>query len=131
MSSKGLTPKQELFIGYYLGEANYNSTEAARLAKYKGSNHTLEQIGYENLRKPGIKGAIDSKLQEIAEKADITTQWVVEKTKKIIAQAEEIEQPGPAISGLNLLAKYTGGFDKANDGVNINNIHVSITKHGE
>jgi len=53
-----LRGKQKAFINAYLGEANFNATEAARLAKYKGNDATLGQVGYENLRKPEIKKAI-------------------------------------------------------------------------
>jgi len=56
-----LTTKQELFIASYL--ENFNATEAATKAGYRGSNATLRSVGSENLTKPNIKAAI---AQEIA-----------------------------------------------------------------
>ena len=58
-----LTGKQAAFIDYYLGEANFNATEAARRAGYSGDDNTLSVIGFENLRKPNIDEAIQKRLQ--------------------------------------------------------------------
>ena len=54
MDKKKLTTKQQRFVDFYDG----NATEACRKAGYKGSKHTLEQVAYENLRKPEIVAAI-------------------------------------------------------------------------
>ncbi len=59
---EGLTYKQRLFVDAYLGRANGNATEAARLAGYKGSEVTLASVGYENLRKPQIAARIEARL---------------------------------------------------------------------
>lgn len=59
-----LTAKQKLFVAAYLEVLN--ATEAARLASYKGNDVTLAAVGYENLRKPQIKAAIDAALHERA-----------------------------------------------------------------
>jgi hypothetical protein len=56
-SKARLTGKQEAFISFYL--KNPNAANAARLAGYKGDPHTLEQVAYENLRKPVIRAEID------------------------------------------------------------------------
>lgn len=58
----GLTLKQRQFINAYLGEANGNATEAARIAGYA---KPAEQ-GYENLRKPQIRSTLDARLTESA-----------------------------------------------------------------
>jgi|GEM_PF-4658436 len=60
------TEKQRQFVLAYIGEARFNATEAARLAKYDGSDETLRAIGYENLTKPHIRAAIDEILEEHA-----------------------------------------------------------------
>ena len=57
MDKNKLTTKQQRFVDFYDG----NATEACRKAGYKGSNHTLEQVAYENLRKPEIVSAIESR----------------------------------------------------------------------
>jgi phage terminase small subunit len=57
-----LTIKQDLFVTHYI--ETLNATEAARRSGYKGSDNTLGVIGYENLRKPKIREAIDKILEE-------------------------------------------------------------------
>lgn len=64
----GLTYKQRLFVSYYLGTANGNATEAARLAGYA----IPKAQGTENLAKPAIRAAIDAKLTGPALAADET-----------------------------------------------------------
>lgn len=65
-----MTPKQLAYAEAYLGEARFNKTEAARLAKYKGNRVTLAAIGYENFKKPHIQAYIQKRLQESAMSAD-------------------------------------------------------------
>lgn len=54
-----LTLKQRKFCLAYVGEANGNGIEAARLAGYKGNDVTLGAVAYENLRKPQIARFIE------------------------------------------------------------------------
>lgn len=49
-----LSLKMRTFCLAYVGEANGNGTEAARIAGYKGNDVTLAAVGSENLRKPQI-----------------------------------------------------------------------------
>jgi phage terminase small subunit len=58
-----LTAKQQAFINHYL--TTWNATEAARRAQYKGDDATLAAVGYENLRKPHIRSAIDERMREL------------------------------------------------------------------
>lgn len=67
-SGPNLTDKQRLFVEYYI--QCLNATEAARLAGYQGDDVTLASIGYENLRKPQIRAAIDQRLKEYHLSAD-------------------------------------------------------------
>lgn len=60
--NRGLTLKQQLFVDAYLGEANGNATEAARIAGYASPRIQ----GSENLTKPDIRAAIDSRLAQSA-----------------------------------------------------------------
>jgi phage terminase small subunit len=57
------TGLQLAFIDAYVGEAKFNTTEAARLAGYKGNGVTLAAVGYENLRKPQIAEEIKARLE--------------------------------------------------------------------
>lgn len=59
LQPRELTLKQRLFVQYYCGKARGNGTEAARLAGYAGSDETLGVVGFENIRNPRIKEAIN------------------------------------------------------------------------
>jgi phage terminase small subunit len=61
-----LTVKQKNFIAAYLTSANFNATEAARLAGYEGDDVTLASVGYENLRKPQILEQVRASMRERA-----------------------------------------------------------------
>ena len=58
---KPLTPKERLFVHYFLGEANHNASEAARLAGYLRPG----QYGHELLKKPEIRAAVDAKIETV------------------------------------------------------------------
>jgi phage terminase small subunit len=58
-----LTRKQQKFVSAYTSTSLFNGKESAREAGYKGNDHTLTQVGSENLSKPHIKAAI-SKIME-------------------------------------------------------------------
>lgn len=54
-----------MFVDSYLSNG-FNATEAARKAGYKGNDHTLSTVGYENLRKPEIAIEVQGRLNEAA-----------------------------------------------------------------
>lgn len=60
-----LSLKQEKFVAAYVGPANGNATEAARLAGYKGTAKTLASVGSENLAKPEIAEAVAAYRTEV------------------------------------------------------------------
>jgi phage terminase small subunit len=55
-----LTPKEELFINFYLGEARLNGAEAARRAGY--SEGYARQIACELLAKPHVRAQVNAYL---------------------------------------------------------------------
>jgi len=59
-----LTIKQQSFINHYLANGG-NGTQAARSAKYKGSDNTLAAVAKENIRKPHIKEFLDKAIAEL------------------------------------------------------------------
>lgn len=63
MSEVRLTPKQVLFVDYYIANGG-NGTQAAEDAGYKGSRETLAAVAYENLNKPHIKAEIERRLSQ-------------------------------------------------------------------
>ena len=70
-----LTDKEFLFANYYIGEAQFNATEAAKSAGY--SERSARQIGYENLTKPYIQAYIQDKTETNLEKLGITQERVI------------------------------------------------------
>jgi hypothetical protein len=61
-----LTPKQALFVDYYL--QSFNATDAARRAGYKGNDKTLGVMGGENLKKPCIQAALQKRFGKVLAK---------------------------------------------------------------
>ena len=68
-----LTPKQLLFVEFYVQNAN-NGTAAARAAGYKGSTATLGAVAHENLNKPHVWDEISRRRTEIRKRMEISTQ---------------------------------------------------------
>lgn len=68
-----LTTKQEKFVAAYIGRANGNATESARLAGYTGSENTLKSVGNENMTKPDILAEIE-KMRDQVRKDGIAVQ---------------------------------------------------------
>lgn len=62
-----LTNKQRAFVEHYLatGDAQWNATEAAKLAGYKGSRTTLAVSGSRLLRNANVQEHIRVRLQEM------------------------------------------------------------------
>lgn len=59
-----LNERQQRFVLAYDG----NATEAARKAGYEGDSNTLGVTGFELLRNPNIKTAIDARMAEVKRK---------------------------------------------------------------
>ena len=57
-----LTQKQRKFVDAYLGEANGNGVEAAKIAGYEGGN--LSVVACVTLKKPNVRLAIDERTKD-------------------------------------------------------------------
>jgi phage terminase small subunit len=79
--NKPLTDKQKAFVTHYCGDAKWDATKAAVLAKY--SKKTARQIGSQNLSKLNIQAEIKKKQQSLQKKADITADEVIQELKAI------------------------------------------------
>jgi hypothetical protein len=64
-----LKGKQPAFVDFYF-ICDFNGTEAARRAGYKGSDNTLAAVAYENLRKPHIAAEIQRRIKTRGMEAD-------------------------------------------------------------
>lgn len=90
MSYESLEGKRKLFVDYYLGQANCNKTEAARLAGYKFPG----QEGHRLCKDPEIKEAIEGRLREIAlDEAEILAR-VAEQARCDMADFIEVDETG-------------------------------------
>lgn len=68
-----MTPKQKRFVQEYL--IDLNATQAAIRAGY--SSKRADAIGYENLRKPEIRSALEKAQERLAEEAGIAAAQVL------------------------------------------------------
>ena len=60
-----LTHRQEAFLSYYIGDANFNGREAARLAGYKVDDNTLGVTANEVLKNPYVKIRVQETMREM------------------------------------------------------------------
>lgn len=67
-SKPRMTLKKELFVENKLG--GMSGVQAARAAGYKGNDHTLRQVAYENLTKPDIASRVRARVEGVAATAD-------------------------------------------------------------
>ena len=79
-----LTSKQLRFVEEYL--IDLNATQAAIRSGY--SVNTASETGYENLRKPQISEEIKKRQEKLQEKTEITQEWVLNKYRDLIENAD-------------------------------------------
>jgi len=88
MKEKKLTPKQRAFAREYVKEGN--ATEAAKKAGY--SKTAARQIGSENLSKPYIQEEIQEKQAVLAEKAQVSAEFVINNFLEILNFNKQVEE---------------------------------------
>ncbi len=72
-----LTYKQRAFVEHYLGDAQWNATEAARMAGYSGDRAALAVRGSENVKKRNIRAHIRRRLEEMgANTEELVQRWL-------------------------------------------------------
>lgn len=76
-----LTDKEYRFANYYLGQARFNATEAAKLAGY--SERTARQQGSRLLTNVYIEKYIQKKSQSVLEKLGVTQERILAEFAKI------------------------------------------------
>jgi hypothetical protein len=104
-----LTAKQKLFCEFYIGAANGNATEAARLAGYQGSDETLRVTASRMLTKANISDLCKQRVNDVALNAD-----------KVLSELSEIalskdEATRDRLTALQLLGKYHKLFSERID----------------
>lgn len=117
-----LKGKQRAWADSYLSNGE-NGTQASRDSKYKGNDHTLCQVGKENLRKPHIKAYIDAFKEIDSRKYVITRESLLAdiqiakdfalesiKGSKAVSEGERLPlaQYQPYLEAIKLQAKMLG-----------------------
>lgn len=91
-SKPKFTGKQQAFINHYL--IHLNATEAARRAKYGGSDETLRAIGYENLTKPHIRAEIQRRMKALHMQADEVLMRLADEAGGDIGDCIDFDEEG-------------------------------------
>lgn len=112
-----LTQKQRAFALEYIKERN--GVVAARSAGYMGNDQTLRAIAHENLTKLHIHRAIEELEAPALEKAQVTTERVIEQLadiafapwRKLEAPPEALVSLAAKITALKALGEHLGMFD--------------------
>lgn len=99
-----LTHKQRAFVEHYLatGDTQWNATEAAKLAGYKGNRNALAVVGSRNLRKANIQEHIRVRLQEMGATTEELVQGWLHRSRADISpfvtedglDVEELKEAG-------------------------------------
>jgi phage terminase small subunit len=106
-----LTDKQRLFVDHYL--ACLNASEAARRAGYP--DRSAYSVGWENLRKPEIRAAIDAALAEAAMPASEVLARLTDQARASMQELTTVRGRGLTLDlkaakdrgVLHLVKKYT------------------------
>ena len=86
-----MTHKQKKFVEAYLGEANGNATEAARIAGYAGNDNTLKTVGCEVKHHPKVSAMIAWASQNLKEIADDGLKATVHRLKAAIRRSPRVD----------------------------------------
>lgn len=119
-----LTPKQEQFCRFYLGESKFNGTDAARRAGYKAkSDHVFHVIAGENLRKPAVIAYIDQLLAENGYTNQAIIKCLTDIATFDVRSLLTIHEDGSVT--------FKGGFDELTKSPSISNIRLFDGKISE
>lgn len=120
---KGLTLKQARFVVEYLKDQN--ATQAAIRAGYSGKH--VDSVASRLVRKSQVRAAIDSALEKIARKVEVTLE-------SLLGECEEARQTAAAdidgrgmVSATELKAKLTGHLDRKLSVVPVVHLNLNLT----
>jgi phage terminase small subunit len=102
-----LSDKHKRFADEYL--IDMNATAAYLRAGYTAKGNSAEVNASRLLRNPKVQEYIEQKQQKVAEKLDITVEWILEQYKDIVSNTKTTE-PNVARAALADLGKYKGMF---------------------
>jgi phage terminase small subunit len=138
-----LTQKQRLFVEAFIGPANGNAREAARMAGYSGDDNALSQRGFELVRNPKIAELVGVRVQEAVMRANEVLSELSAIAKSDWQNFVEIrrDREGETVSAtlklsdkiksLELLGKYHKLFsDRVDLNVQVNDWRVEAARYG-
>lgn len=131
MSERELTLKQEQFVLAYLGEANGNASEAARIAGYASPGIQ----GHDNLKNPKIQARIRAFLDEKAMPANEVLARLAEMARGSLADFVDIdvEVEQLTLDGRRVMVRkpWMPNLKKAKDAGKLHLLaELSYTEHG-
>lgn len=103
-----LTEKQRRFVEAYVGKAEGNATEAARLAGYSGDDATLSVAGAKLVRNGKVADAIEDARKPRTRRAILTREQRQELLTEF-ANDEDVEKRD-RIKAIEVLGKMQGDF---------------------
>ncbi|MCZ6730941.1 MAG: terminase small subunit [Gammaproteobacteria bacterium] len=122
-----LTPKQERFCHEYL--VDLNATQAAIRAGY--AENSAHVTGCRLLRNNKVSEAIAAGKAELAERAGVSQDWVIERLKEVReasmerTKAGNAHNPAAANRSLELIGKHGGMWQEGHVAGDIN-IQVNV-----
>lgn len=131
-----LTTKQELFVSYYLGEARFNATVAAKMAGYGTPEQTgyHAQIGVKNLANEYVRARVQRGLaavamscEEIIARYSLMASDILPTSRKRDAKGDTLTHD--ALEALNNLARIRSMFPTAFGGQQ--NVNINIGSNQE
>ncbi len=138
-----LTIKQRLFVEAYIGPAQGNAREAARMAGYSGDDNALSQRGFELVRNPKIAELIGVRVQEAVMRANEVLSELSAIAKADWQNFLEIRRDregetiaatlklSDKIKALELVGKYHKLFsDRVDLSVQVSDLRVEAKRYG-
>lgn len=102
-----LSMKQRLFVEAYF-KHDYNSAEAVREAGYKCTDDNARRIGWQLLNNDSVKEVVELRAKEKLAAVSISEEFVIRKLIRTINKAEEDNNLGAVLRGLELAARNLG-----------------------
>lgn len=118
-----LNARQQRFVTEYL--VDQNGTKAAIRAGY--SQKTAAMIATENLRKPNIAAAVTAGMAKLAQRTEVTQEWVVRRLQEESVFYGEGASQSARVRAAELLGKHTGMFTDTAPPPPVVNVNVSGT----
>lgn len=120
---RDLTLKQARFVMEYLKDQN--ATQAAIRAGYSGKH--VDSVASRLVRKSQVRAAIDSALEKVARKVEVTLESLLEECEEARKTAAADTDGRGMVSATELKAKLTGHLDRKLSVVPVVHLNLNMT----